>query len=300
MDQAAIMAVQRMQEYIEQHLQEPITLKALATVANYSPWHAARLFKEITERAPFEYIRALRLSKAALILRDRPVKVMEVALDFVFDSHEGFTRAFTKTFGISPHQYQQSTPPVRLFMPSKVYDTYLILNQGASKMTNTPTKTVFVQVMERPARKLLLKRGIKATDYFEYCEEVACDVWSVLTSVKEALYEPVGVWLPKHLIVEGTSMYCQGVEVPMDYQNTIPEGFDLIDLPACQMMVFQGESYDDEVFMEAIDEVWQHIEKFDPTIYGYQWAVEDGPRIQLEPMGYRGYIEALPVRAINR
>jgi len=86
MDQAAIMAVQRMQEYIEQHLQEPITLKALATVANYSPWHAARLFKEITERAPFEYIRALRLSKAALILRDHPVKVMEVALDFVFDS----------------------------------------------------------------------------------------------------------------------------------------------------------------------------------------------------------------------
>ena len=48
-------------------------------------------------------------------------------------------------------------------------------------------KTVFVQVVERPERKLILKRGKKATNYFEYCEEAGCEVWDVLTGIREAL-----------------------------------------------------------------------------------------------------------------
>jgi hypothetical protein len=165
--------------------------------------------------------------------------------------------------------------------------------------TENKIKTVFVQVMERPARKVLLKRGIRATDYFEYCEEVGCDIWSVLTSVKEAMYEPIGMWLPTHLIKTGTSEYVQGVEVPLDYTNTIPDGFELISLPPCTMMVFQGEPYDDEDFMEEIGQVWDHIDKFNPEIYGYQWAPQDAPRFQLIPMGYRGYIEARPVKSVQ-
>lgn len=166
-------------------------------------------------------------------------------------------------------------------------------------MSKNETKTVFVQVIERPARKVLLKRGIRADEYFAYCEEVGCDVWSVLSSVKEAMYEPIGMWLPSHLIREGTSEYVQGVEVSLDYSNDIPEGYELIDLPPCKLMVFQGEPYNDDDFMDAIDEVGKHIEKFNPALYGYQWAPEAGPRFQLAPMGYRGYIEAVPVKAIN-
>lgn len=156
-------------------------------------------------------------------------------------------------------------------------------------------KAVFVQVVERPARKLLLKRGVRAKDYFQYCEEVGCDIWPLLTSVKEALYEPIGMWLPEHLIREGTSWYVQGVELPLDYSNKIPEGYELIELPPCQMMIFQGEPFEDVDFMDAIDEIWKHIEKFDPTVYGYKWDPEAAPRFQLAPMGKRGYIEALPV-----
>jgi AraC-like DNA-binding protein len=52
-----------MQDCIERHLTEPITLHMLANAAGYSPWHSARLFKELTGKAPFDYIRALRLSR---------------------------------------------------------------------------------------------------------------------------------------------------------------------------------------------------------------------------------------------
>lgn len=189
----------------------------------------AKIFKDITCKTPFEYIRAVRLTKAALILRDGEHKVIDVALDFVFDSHEGFTRAFSKEFGLPPKRYSQNTPPIQLFMPYKVFDTYQALHRGEKNMSEkNNSKTVFVQIVERPKRKVLLKRGIKATHYFEYCEEVGCEVWPMLCSVKEALYEPIGMWLPKHLIKEGTSSYVQGVELPLDYNNEMPEGYDLI------------------------------------------------------------------------
>lgn len=116
-------------------------------------------------------------------------------------------------------------------------------------------------------------------------------MWAVLSSVKEAMYEPIGMWLSKHLIKEGTSQYVQGVEVPLNYTNDIPNGYELIELLSCKLMIFQGESYNDDDFIDEIREVWNHIEKFDPTFYEYQWAPEDAPRFQLAPMGYRGILK---------
>jgi AraC-like DNA-binding protein len=295
-----INAVQRMQDYIKDHITEPITLHMLARAAGYSPWHSSRIFKELTGKTPFEYIRILRLSKAAVKLRDEDVKIVDVALDFVFDSHEGFTRAFSRQFGMTPKDYSKNTPPLKLFMPTRIRDYYLILQRGVDNMPKSAnTSTVFVQVIDRPARKLILKRGIKATHYYEYCEEVGCDIWGILSSVRDALYEPIGMWLPQNLIKPGTSLYAQGVEVPADYRGEVPEGFEIIDLPPCKMMVFQGQPYDDEKFEDAISDLWEVMKNYDPKIYGFTWAEEDGPRFQLAPMGYRGYIEARPVRQLN-
>lgn len=295
-----IKAVQRMQEYIEDHITEEITLSMLAKSAGYSIWHSERIFKELTDKTPFEYIRALRLSKAAVKLKFGDSKIIDVAFDFVFDSHEGFTRAFSKQFGITPKAYSKSVPPLKLFLPIKVRDYYLNKLKGEDVMSdNSNINTVFVQVVDRPARKLILKRGIKATHYYEYCEEVGCEIWDILCGIKEALYEPIGMWLPENLRKPGTSIYAQGVEVSEDYSGKVPEGFEIIDLSSCKMMVFQGQPYDDAKFEDAIGDLWEVMKKYNPEIYGFAWADEDGPRFQLAPMGYRGYIEARPVRQVN-
>lgn len=294
-------AVQRMQSFIEAHLHEPITLHELAQAAGYSPWHAARVFKTLIGMSPFEYIRALRLSRAAVRLRDEDVKIVDVAFDFVFDSHEGFTRAFSRQFGLSPQRYSQNRPPIKLFYPTNIREIYLALQNGDYQMSDTlKTNTIFVQVVERPARKLILKRGVKAEDYYAYCEEVGCEVWDVLTGIRQALYEPIGMWLPENLRKPGTSVYAQGVEMPLDYAGPIPEGFEIIELPPCKMMIFQGQPFDDADFEQAIGSLWETMRTYNPEIYGFQWADEDGPRFQLEPQGYRGYIEGRPVRPLNR
>lgn len=290
-------AAQKMLDYIDGHICEPISLYRLAQAAGYSPWHSDRIFREHVGITPFDYIRARRLSKAALVLRDQKTKIVDIAFDFVFDSHEGFTKAFTRQFGVSPRTYRQNTPPIKLMMP---YQVYLPEKTQEEKKMSTNEGTIFVQVVERPARKILIIRGKKATDYFEFCDEVGCDVWGVLMSVKEALYEPAGMWLPPKMIPAGTSPYVQGVELPLDYDKPCPEGYDLITAEPCKMMVFQGPPYDDADFENAIINIWERLKVFDPSIYGYEWADDAAPRFQLEPQGYRGYIEARPVREINK
>ncbi len=293
-------AVQRMQAFIEEHLHEPITLRGLADASGYSPWHAAKVFKSLTGRSPFDYIRRVRLSRAAMRLRQEDVRIVDVAFDFVFDSHAGFTRAFSKQFGLTPQRFLQEKPPIKLFIPGNLRETYLALLKGEHAMSEIQrSSTIFVQVVDRPARKLLLKRGIQAADYYAYCEEVGCEVWDVLTGIQQALYEPIGMWLPENLRKPGTSTYAQGVELPLEFTGPVPEGFDLIDLPPCKMMIFQGEPYDDADFEQAIGSLWETMKNYQPELYGFRWADEDGPRFQLEPQGYRGYIEGRPVRSLH-
>lgn len=297
MDKQRAQAVQRMQDYIDAHLNEPITLKQLASEAGYSPWHAAKAFKELTGDAPFDYVRRLRLSSAALRLRDGDERVLDIALDFQFDSHEGFTRAFHRTFGLSPNKYRQDKPPVWLYQTYSAMERYYHKEHTGADAPPI-SDALYTQLTDFPARKLLLKRGTAATEYFAYCDEVGCDVWGLLCSVKEALNEPLGLWLPDVMRPQGTSRYVQGVELPLTYDGVIPDGFDLIELPACQMMIFQSEPYDELYAFAAIDAIAKAISVFDLAVEGYRYITDELPHFQLQPEGWRGYIEGWPVEKL--
>ena len=287
-----IEAVQRMQDYIETNLDTNITMADLANVSKYSPWYSYRLFVDLLHMTPAVYIRRLRLSKSALRLRDEKVKIIDVAFDYGFESVDGYQRAFYKEFGCNPYEYSMRPTPIYLFKP---YGTKYANRKEKNSMSEV--KNVFVQVIEKPERKLIIKRGKNAKHYFEYCNEVGCEVWGLLCSMKSIGGEPVCLWLPEKYIAEGTSEYVQGVEVELDYSGEIPEGFDIIELPKCKYIMFQGEPFEEENFGEAIQQVWDAIKKYNPKTMGYEWD-DSNPRIQLEPIGARGYIELLPVTNI--
>ena len=282
--QEQIEAVQRMQDYIEKHLCEKISFANIASASLFSPWYARRLFIEYTGLTPADYIRKLRLQKSVLRLRDNKTKILDVALDLGFGSVDGYQRAFKREFGRNPKEYANNPVPLQLFTPYGVKFRY-----SERKKTMTSTRNVFIQVMDKPARKAIIKRGIKATEYWAYCEEVGCDVWGLLTSMKSLSGEPVCLWLPKEYIKPGTSEYVQGVEV------NIPDGFDVIELPAAKYLMFQGEPFKEEDYEQAINDIWEAEKKYEPSVIGYKWD-NSNPKIQLEPIGTRGYIELLPIK----
>lgn len=289
-----VMAVQRMQDYIEAHLDEEIGLSDLSRVSLYSPWYSYRIFKEYTGQTPAAYLRAMRLSRSAMRLKSGECRVTDAALDAGFDSLDGYTRAFARRFGLCPGEYARERVPIPLFIPYGA--KFRELRKDDFHMENL--RNVFIQTVQKPERKAIIKRGVKAENYFPYCEEVGCDVWGVLKSMDSLTGEPVCLWLPPRYKKPNTSTYVQGVEVAADYNGPIPEGFDVIDLPACEYLLFQGEPFAEEDYCEAITAVQTAMDRYDPSVIGYGWD-ETSPRIQLEPIGKRGYIELKAVKKLR-
>ncbi len=59
--------------------------------------------------------------------------------------------------------------------------------------------------------------------------------------------------------------------------------------------MFQGEPFKEEDYCIAIEQIWDAIKKYDPSVINYEWD-DNNPRIQLEPIGTRGYIELVAVK----
>ena len=294
-----INAVCRMQKHIISHLDDA-TLDDISDAAGYSKYHAVRMFREVTGKTPYEYIRALRLTKAAEGLRDSGGKVIDAALQSGFGSHDGFTRAFTRQFDITPRRYSRETPPVCYFVHYPI-SSYYHLRDGEKAMNNEKvSRTVTVTAVERPARKLILLRAKNTTggDYLAYCAEMGCEWDGLLNSISEKFAPAALLTLPKNLIAAGTSDTAAGVEVPADYGKPLPQGYDIIDLPPCTMLSFNGAPYDNEDdFCIAIDIAAEAVKNYNPEHYGRQTAPELAPRFNFGASGELGARMAIPVKA---
>ena len=99
-------------QYIEQHLREGLTIEQLAAVASFSPYYFCRLFALHTGMPVMEYIRRRRLAYAVSELCEGK-RILDVAMDWGFESHTGFAKAFRKVYGFSPDEFRRRVAPHR-------------------------------------------------------------------------------------------------------------------------------------------------------------------------------------------
>lgn len=106
MDQTGI--IRDLLSWLEGHLDKPLSIDNVAARAGYSKWHLQRMFKEVTGQAIGAYIRGRRLSKSAMALRLTARPILDIALQYRFDSQQTFTRAFKRQFALTPAFYRRS------------------------------------------------------------------------------------------------------------------------------------------------------------------------------------------------
>jgi AraC family transcriptional regulator len=94
--------------YIEQHLEERISLVSLAKVVRLSPYHFCRAFKQSLGVSPQKYYNSRRIERAKALLADPATSITEVGLALGFSETSSFTRAFHKIAGLTPTAYRRA------------------------------------------------------------------------------------------------------------------------------------------------------------------------------------------------
>ncbi|HBR32486.1 MAG TPA: hypothetical protein DD733_10440, partial [Clostridiales bacterium] len=109
MDESFVIKVKA---FADTHLKEEFSLNDLAKAVGYSAFHLAREFKQQTGVSIMDYVREKRILSSAQEL-DAGLSVCDTAMEYCFDTHAGFTKAFTSVFGCTPKEYQEHSQKMK-------------------------------------------------------------------------------------------------------------------------------------------------------------------------------------------
>jgi len=101
--------INRVMDHVDEHLGDQLTLEELARVAAFSPFYFHRIFAAMVGETPAQYVRRLRVERAARQLVASPRRpITAVALDCGFSGSAPFARAFKETFGVSASEWRRT------------------------------------------------------------------------------------------------------------------------------------------------------------------------------------------------
>jgi AraC family transcriptional regulator len=108
--------------HIQEHLDEPLALEELARLACLAPYHFHHVFTGMLGESLASHVRRLRLERAATRLKFTEMPVVEIAFEAAYETHEAFSRAFRKAFGLSPAQFRKrNRTSARIQIPSGIH-----------------------------------------------------------------------------------------------------------------------------------------------------------------------------------
>lgn len=109
--------ISRVTQHMAEHLDAPLELELLASVAHFSPWHFHRVYRELTGETVGDAVRRMRLHRAAGELLRSSQEIAQIAKHAGYGSVAAFSRAFSASYGVPPGEYRKrgqaldQTPP---------------------------------------------------------------------------------------------------------------------------------------------------------------------------------------------
>ena len=121
-------SIQKTIDYIEANLKEELDINRAISESGYSLTHFYRIIQSFSGISLKDYIRNRRLSEAAVALRMSDTRIIDIAMEYDFQSQEVFTRAFLSSFGITPGQYRKSRESITLYKKLNARQLFMSLN----------------------------------------------------------------------------------------------------------------------------------------------------------------------------
>ncbi|WP_409016735.1 helix-turn-helix transcriptional regulator [Anaerostipes caccae] len=282
---------------IKNYNDEALTLCFLSRRLGYSEFYTTRKFKEISGIPFRDYLRLRKLAFALKEVRDSEKSILDIAFDYGFSSHEAFTRAFKRTYGVTPSEYRKRPKPVVLRTKITPFDRYFFgLGEIGMKKSEDDIKIYFVTI---PAHKYLHIKNYESNGYWDFWQkqnlipgqdyETIC---GLLDSIKGKLdddggSEPnSGSGQIMAYINDPDGRLCDwgflrteshGVRLPADYTGEVPPQMQLMNVPEAEYVVFEHGPFDYEQENRSVEErIEKAMAEFDFEGTGYRYDLTPG------------------------
>lgn len=172
---------------IEERIHEKLTVDALAQSLHFSRYHYQRLFREAVGESVMRYVARRRIALAAGELAGTNRSVLEIALRYGFDSHEGFCRRFKAAMGVSPTEYRRHHSSIQPPRTEKERSA-MLYSKTADEMLRELNRLI-VQARETAdyTMKSLKKDSEAAVFYRQFWEFMAQRAQQMASSLSGAL-----------------------------------------------------------------------------------------------------------------
>lgn len=292
--------VQKMIDYIEDHIQEGPTLDSLSRFMHYSKFYCSRQFRLIVGMTLKQYIAGRRLYCATIQVRDSKRSIMDIAMEYGYSSQAALTRAFQHTYGCTPAVYRKYPVPIPLPIRKVVLEPSQYIVQGVVQMSETILTNPQIWVEHIPAHKFIGLYDQNAEGYWDFEKRSDFDrIVGILESLIPFQHPVVWSHHAGWYYQDGKKGYFYGAGVPVDYTGVIPEGFEMRDIPESYYLVFGHPKYD---YLRDNGEVMRRVEdlawNFDPRSMGYEWNEELCQDYQRHMWNHRGYQVLRPIKKL--
>ncbi|MEO3946043.1 AraC family transcriptional regulator [Gorillibacterium sp. CAU 1737] len=247
--------IQQVIDYIEDHLDRPLSLSELAAVAGFSDFHFHRVFQFMVGDTVMDYVRKRKLAGAAYRVSHTKDRLLDIALDSGFGSQETFIRAFRKLFGITPGMYRKRRVDTPTYPRASVRKQRLQPYLGGIQMD--------YRIEEKPAFHVLgYTMATRNTDGQNMKEIPAFWVKYMTENWGKALNEATGNVNEYGLCCDfnmetGEFTYLIGVDA--EESVAPPEGAVLRSFPVTTFAIFTTPKVPREKFTDSIQATWGQI-----------------------------------------
>jgi len=199
-------------DFIEENIGNEIQIDELAVIAALSLFYYQRLFARLVKKPVREYIKLRRLAHALNSIKNKNRNVVDIAVEYGFNSRETFSRAFKETYGLSPSEYRDNPVGLNIFDKPNLLLNYVMVDEGVPLISEGIVLEYNRKTLNAPINFL----GVK--DFWQFKP-------GKMLGERPGISEPAAIWDRFFNVYNDIPCIPCGRRVGVSYHGGAPEGY---------------------------------------------------------------------------
>lgn len=180
-------AVQKSVDYVEENIKEELSIEELAKVSFLSMYYFQKLFSRLVGKTVNEYIKARRVANAKPLLKSTNRRIADIAVEYGFNSHEAFTKAFKEIYSVTPETYRKNDLLLTDFLKPDLSIYYTLVDEGVPLMVDDMVLEVNQQELEQTEYYTGFSKQVDAREINKVGVNALIELWDEFHEKKDTI-----------------------------------------------------------------------------------------------------------------